>query len=58
MTVNISNKVSTGLPGLDRVVDMLWLGDNVVWQVQSIEGYSQVVEPFIRQARADQRRPG
>jgi hypothetical protein len=51
-----TNKVSTGLPGFDQVVDMLWLGDNVVWQVQSIDDYMQVVAPFVRQAKADARR--
>ena len=30
-------RVSTGIPGLDQTIDMLRLGDNVVWQVQSIE---------------------
>jgi hypothetical protein len=49
-------EVSTGLSGLDQVIDMLWLGDNVVWQVQSIEEYLQVVRPYIAQARKDNRR--
>jgi hypothetical protein len=49
-------EVSTGLSGLDQVIDMLWLGDNVVWQVQSIEEYLQVVMPYIRQAKRDNRR--
>ncbi|MFP3154805.1 PEP/pyruvate-binding domain-containing protein [Lachnospiraceae bacterium ZAX-1] len=52
----VANKVSTGLSGFDQVIDMLWLGDNVVWQVQSMKDYVQVVEPFIRQAKSDQRR--
>lgn len=48
--------VSTGLPGLDRVIDGLRLGDNVVWQVDSVEDYRGVVEPYVAQARADERR--
>ncbi|MDR1837797.1 MAG: PEP/pyruvate-binding domain-containing protein [Treponema sp.] len=48
--------VSTGLSGLDQVIDMLWLGDNVVWQVQSIADYLQVVRPYIKQAGKDGRR--
>jgi hypothetical protein len=35
---------------------MLWLGDNVVWQVQSIQDYLQVVRPYIKQAKEDGRR--
>ena len=52
----ITNKISTGLPGLDQVVDMLRVGDNAVWQVQSIEDYLQVVRPFVQQAKRDGRR--
>ena len=46
-------RVSTGIPGLDQTIDMLRLGDNVVWQVQSIEDYLQAVNPYIRQAKKD-----
>ncbi len=49
----INNKASTGLAGLDQAIDMLRLGDNVVWQVQSIEEYMQVVRPFIDQTKKD-----
>lgn len=52
----ISNRASTGLSGLDQALDMLRLGDNVVWQVQSIEDYLQVTAPYIRQAKKDGRR--
>ena len=52
----ISNRVSAGIPGLDDAIDMLRLGDNVVWQVQSLDEYLQVARPFIRQAKADGRR--
>lgn len=54
--MSIGNRVSTGLLGLDQVIDMLRLGDNVVWQVRSIEDYVQVVNPYIRQAKEDGRR--
>jgi len=54
--MNVANRVGTGIPGLDQAIDMLRLGDNVVWQVQSIEDYLQVVDPYIRQAREDGRR--
>ena len=44
------------MPGLDGAIDMLRLGDNVVWQVQSIDDYLQVVRPYIRRAKSDGRR--
>ena len=47
--------VSTGIRGLDQVIDSLRLGDNVVWQVDEIDDYRRLVEPFIRQALQDQR---
>ncbi|MCG6568620.1 PEP/pyruvate-binding domain-containing protein [Tessaracoccus sp. ZS01] len=49
------NLVSTGTAGLDRIVDSLRLGDNVVWQVDSLDDYRRVVEPFVRRALADGR---
>lgn len=54
--LSINNKVSTGLKGFDEIIDMLRLGDNVVWQVQSIEDYRQIVEPYIRRTLEDGRK--
>ncbi len=54
--MNINNKVSTGLKGLDRVIDMLRPGDNVVWQVDSVSDYRKIVEPYVAQTRLDQRK--
>jgi hypothetical protein len=44
------------MPGIDQAIDLLRLGDNVVWQVQSIEDYLTVMRPYIRQAMRDKRR--
>ncbi len=49
-------RVSTGLPALDAVLDGLRIGDNVVWIADTIEEYSRFVQPFVRQALADRRR--
>ncbi|TLS52701.1 pyruvate kinase [Paenibacillus antri] len=49
-------KASTGLPGFDQVIDMLRLGDNVVWQVDSTEDYQRLVAPYIEQSLRDERR--
>ena len=54
--MTIDKRVSTGLSGFDQVIDMLWLGDNVVWQVQSIDDYLEVVRPYIDQSKRDGRR--
>lgn len=47
---------STGLGGLDRVIDGLRLGDNVVWQVDSLNDYRDMIQPFVAQARREDRR--
>lgn len=52
----MNDKVSTGLEGLDKAIDMLRLGDNVVWQVDNIVDYRHLVLPFVEQAKADNRR--
>lgn len=44
------NHASTGIDGLDRVVDNLRLGDNVVWQVDSLDDYRRVVGPFVERS--------
>lgn len=49
-------KVSTGIAGFDKVVDYLRLGDNVVWQVNSIASYQKMVNSYVSQARREQRK--
>ncbi len=49
------DRVSTGVSGFDRVIDGLRLGDNVVWQVDSISDYRRMVEPYVAQALLDGR---
>ncbi len=53
--MGIHDRVSTGLQGLDKVIDMLRLGDNVVWQVDSISDYKFLVAPYAEQAKRDGR---
>jgi hypothetical protein len=48
--------VSTGDNGLDQVIAGLRLGDNVVWQVESIEDYNHFVQSFVKKAKEDKRR--
>lgn len=50
------DKVSTGLKGFDQAIDHLRLGDNVVWQVDSIISYKHMVDSYVEQAKLDNRR--
>ncbi|MDD5084470.1 MAG: PEP/pyruvate-binding domain-containing protein [Candidatus Omnitrophica bacterium] len=42
--------ISTGIKGLDSVITGLRAGDNVVWQIDDIKDYINLVNPFVRQA--------
>jgi len=44
---------TTGLVGLDRILNGLRLGDNVVWRVDTVDDYRAFVTPFVLAARAD-----
>ncbi|WP_404328172.1 PEP/pyruvate-binding domain-containing protein [Mesobacillus maritimus] len=56
IAITILDKVSTGLAGFDQAIDMLRLGDNVVWQVDSVQDYLKVVTPYVEQAKQDKRK--
>src|SRR5512142_1862460 len=47
---------STGLSSLDGVLRGLRPGDNVVWQVESVDDYASLVHPFVEAALADGRK--
>ena len=49
-------RASTGVPGLDAIIDDLRVGDNVVWQVDSEADFAAVAEPFVGRALAEGRR--
>ena len=48
-------KILSGFPRLDEILDHIRLGDNVVWQVSSIDEFRMFAEPFARQAVKDVR---
>jgi pyruvate,water dikinase len=54
--MGVNDRASTGLAGIDRIIDDLRLGDNVVWQVDSIENYRNIVGHYARQAMLDSRK--
>ena len=41
------NRISTGIDGLDRILDYLRPGDNVTWQIESIGDYAFVATQFV-----------
>jgi hypothetical protein len=49
-------QLSTGIPGLDRLLRGLIAGDNLVWQVDSVADFAPFVPPFCRHALARGRR--
>ncbi|HWP97396.1 MAG TPA: PEP/pyruvate-binding domain-containing protein [Syntrophomonadaceae bacterium] len=49
-------KCSTGVEALDKVLDSLRLGDNVVWQVDAVEDYACFVRSFSENALRENRR--
>ena len=53
--MNISS-VSTGIKGLDKTLNYLQMGDNVVFQVENIEDYKKFVNPYVKKALEKGRR--
>lgn len=47
---------TTGLPGLDDVLHGVERGDNIVWQIQSLDEYLALVKPYAEAARQQGRR--
>lgn len=45
--------MTTGLPGLDRVLKGLLPGDNIVWQIDTIDEYQELVTPYVKAAVAN-----
>lgn len=46
-------RISCGIPELDSVFDNIRLGDNVVWQLSSLDTFAAFVDPFVRQCIVD-----
>jgi pyruvate,water dikinase len=42
--------LSTGLPGLDQIIGGVLAGDNIVWQVETIEDFVPFVTPYYQKA--------
>ena len=48
-------RVKSGIPGLDEALDNIRLGDNVVWNVTNLNEFSYFVNPYVKQAKEDNR---
>lgn len=53
--MGLQDKICSGVKGFDEMIDHLRLGDNVVWQVDSMADYMIMVRPYIHQAQLDRR---
>ena len=49
------DRVFSGIPALDRAVDYIRMGDNVVWRVSSLEEFRRFADPFVEQAKKEGR---
>jgi hypothetical protein len=56
MDVRMPTAFTTGLPGLDKVLRGVAPGDNIVWQVDTVADYAELVKPYAEAARRDRRR--
>ena len=48
-------KIKSGIPAMDDALHCIRLGDNVVWQVSSLDEFRAVAVPFVEQAIRDGR---
>ncbi len=54
--MGIQDRVSAGSIGLDKMIDNLRLGDNVVWKVDSVLNYKKLVRLYVSAALKDNRK--
>jgi len=53
--MNSADRVDSGFPGLDQILDHIRIGDNVVWKCDNIEDYQHFVTPYVHSAIAANR---
>ena len=46
------DRILSGFPDVDRLLDNIRLGDNVVWRVKSLDQFRYFAEPFAERAIA------
>ena len=50
------DRVLSGIPEMDKALDNIRLGDNVVWRVSDLNEFRLFMEPYVRQAVKDKRK--
>ena len=48
-------RIKSGFPGIDEILDNIRLGDNVVWRVSNLDEFRMFAQPFVEQAIKDGR---
>ncbi|MED9970510.1 MAG: PEP/pyruvate-binding domain-containing protein [Ruminococcus sp.] len=49
------DRVLSGIPEMDKALDNIRLGDNVVWRVSNLSEFRLFMEPYVEQAIRDKR---
>ena len=49
------DRIESGIPAMDRALDNIRMGDNVVWRVSSLAQFREFAIPFAKQAIRDKR---
>ena len=49
------DRILSGIPEMDKALDNIRLGDNVVWRVSELSQFKLFMEPYIKQAIEDER---
>lgn len=49
------DRILSGIPEMDKALDNIRLGDNVVWRVSKLEEFKLFMEPYVEQAKKDGR---
>ena len=50
------DRIASGIPEMDKVLDNIRLGDNVVWRVSDLKAFKVFVRPYVQQAVLDRRK--
>ena len=49
------DRVKSGIPDMDKALDNIRLGDNVVWRISKLEEFKFFMDPYLDQAKKDGR---
>ncbi|MBQ7201150.1 MAG: phosphoenolpyruvate synthase [Eubacterium sp.] len=49
------DRIESGIPEMDKALDNIRLGDNVVWRVSELNDFRYFMEPYLEQAIRDKR---